>query len=161
MPVPFPTYKVYNGLLEEHSDSVKFRNPFKYEIVVGVKLIDESEKGIFKIQAHGKTKFHIDSNGILEIPFSFVPTACKLYTCSIIVMISEKIFWTFPIRGVTEVNEGTILAHLTTQCRQTTSQFAQVSLPGVEYTPKNNIFEYAFENIPSQFTKQIEKALLV
>jgi len=29
-PVPFPYYTVYNGLLEEHSDSVKFRNPFKY-----------------------------------------------------------------------------------------------------------------------------------
>lgn len=42
MPIPFNTYSVYNGLYEEHSDSIKFRNPFKYEIVVGVKLVDES-----------------------------------------------------------------------------------------------------------------------
>jgi len=41
MPVPFPVYHVYNGLNEEHSDSIKFRNPFKYEIVVGVKLLEE------------------------------------------------------------------------------------------------------------------------
>lgn len=38
--------------------------------------------------AHGKTRFQIDSNGILEIPFSFIPNACKMYTCKIIVMIS-------------------------------------------------------------------------
>lgn len=38
--------------------------------------------------AHGKTRFQIDANGILEVPFSFVPTACKMYTCKIIVMIS-------------------------------------------------------------------------
>ena len=65
MPIPYPIYNVYNGLLEEHSDSIKFINPFKYEIVVGIKLIDESEKGIFKLMAHGKTRFQIDSNGIL------------------------------------------------------------------------------------------------
>lgn len=65
MPVPFSTYTVYNGLYEEHSDSVKFRNPFKYEIVVGIKLIDESEKNIFKLMSHGKTKFQLDPNGIL------------------------------------------------------------------------------------------------
>ena len=40
MPVPYPPYNVYNGLYEEHSDSVKFRNPFKYEIVVGIKLVE-------------------------------------------------------------------------------------------------------------------------
>ena len=38
-PVPFPYYTVFNGLQEEHSDSVKFRNPFKYDITVGVKML--------------------------------------------------------------------------------------------------------------------------
>lgn len=88
MPVPSPSQNVYNQLYEEHSDSIKFRNPFKYEIVVGVKLVEESDKNIFKIMSHGKTKFQIDMGGILEIPFSFVPTACKMYTCKILVMIS-------------------------------------------------------------------------
>ena len=119
MPVPFPPQNVYNGLYEQHSDSIKFRNPFKYEIVVGVKLVEESDPHIFKIMAHGKTKFQIDMGGVLQIPFSFIPNACKMYTCKILVMISEKIYWTFPIRGITEVNEGKVIANLVSSCRQT------------------------------------------
>ena len=46
-------------------------------------------------------------------------------------MISEKIYWTFPIRGITEVNEGKVLANLVSQCRQTSSEFVQVGLEGV------------------------------
>ena len=42
MPIPFNTHYVYNGLKEENSENVRFRNPFKYDIVVGVKLVDES-----------------------------------------------------------------------------------------------------------------------
>lgn len=38
-PIPFEPKLVYNGLFEEHSDSVKFKNPFKYEIMIGIKLI--------------------------------------------------------------------------------------------------------------------------
>ena len=72
--------------------------------MVGVKLVDESENDIFTLLNHGKTKFELDGNGILEIPFSFIPTACKMYSCKIVVLITEKIFWTFPIRGITEVN---------------------------------------------------------
>lgn len=78
--------------------------------------------------SHGKTKFQIDAGGILEIPFSFVPTACKMYTCKIIVMISEKIFWTFPLSGITEVNNGKIIANLITPCRQAISEFVQIEL---------------------------------
>lgn len=76
-------------------------------------------------------------------------------------MISEKIYWTFPIRGITEVNDGKVIANLVSSCRQTATQFVQIALEGVEYSPKNNLFEYSFENIPSQFEKLVEKALLV
>lgn len=160
MPIPFNTYSVYNGLFEEHSDSVKFRNPFKYEIVVGIKLVDQSQKNIFKLMNHGKTKFQLDPNGILEIPFSFIPSACKMYSCKIIVLITEKIYWTFPIRGITEVNEGKVIASLSTPCRQSTSEFVQIGLEGVEFG-KNNSFNYSFENIPAQFEKMIDKFLIV
>lgn len=44
-PVPFPPFIVYNGLMEEHSDSVKFRNPFKYDITVGVKMLYSNSAG--------------------------------------------------------------------------------------------------------------------
>jgi hypothetical protein len=64
-PVPFSTYKVYNGLNEEHSDSIKFKNPFKYGIVVGVKLVDESEKGVFRMMNQGKSKLSIEAHGVL------------------------------------------------------------------------------------------------
>lgn len=61
-PIPFEPKVVYNGIFEEHSDSIKFRNPFKYEIQVGVKLIPNSPKDdkIFKFLNLPKTnKFSI------------------------------------------------------------------------------------------------------
>jgi hypothetical protein len=66
-PIPFPSHTVYNGLFEEHSDAVKFKNPFKYEITVGVKLIANStiDEKVFKLLNNSKNKFNIDSFGIL------------------------------------------------------------------------------------------------
>lgn len=132
-PVPFTPFTVFNGLQEEHSDSVKFRNPFKYEITVGVKLIPSGsqDEKVFRLLNSLKNKFEIDSFGTLEVPFSFIPNACRLYECRIQVMISEKIFWTFPIKGVTEINEGKVIAALSTQCRTGCSEYVQVPLPGV------------------------------
>lgn len=54
-----------------------------------------------------------------------------MYECRILVMISEKIFWTFPIKGITEINSGKILATLTTKCRTSTSEYVQVQLEGI------------------------------
>jgi hypothetical protein len=51
-----------------------------------------------------------------------------MYECKILVMISEKIFWTFPIKGITEINEGKVIANLTAQCRTTTSEYVQIPL---------------------------------
>lgn len=66
-PVPFPPYIVYNGLMEEHSDSVKFRNPFKYDITVGVKMIYVTSAGekVFRLLNTSKSKFEIESFSIL------------------------------------------------------------------------------------------------
>ncbi len=67
-PVPFEPKVVYNGIFEEHSDSIKFRNPFKYEIQVGVKLVPHSVKdqNIFKLLNLSKAnKFTIESFGVL------------------------------------------------------------------------------------------------
>lgn len=143
-PVPFPAYTVLNGLMEEHSDSVKFRNPFKYDIAVGVKMVfscKEDEK-VFRLLNTSKSKFDIESFTTLEIPFSFIPAACKMYESKILVMISEKIFWTFPIRGITEINEGKVISSLSTQCRTSTSEYVQIALEGIENFKKNNVYSY-------------------
>lgn len=66
-PVPFNPLIVYNGLLEEHSDSVKFRNPFKYDITVGVKILFNSaaDEKVFRLLNTTKSKFEIESFSIL------------------------------------------------------------------------------------------------
>jgi hypothetical protein len=46
-------------------------------------------------------------------------------------MISEKIFWTFPIKGITEINEGKVIASLSSKCRTSTSEYFQVPLQGI------------------------------
>jgi len=62
-PVPFPHYTVLNGLMEEHSDSVKFRNPFKYDIAVGVKMLynSKADEKVFRLLNTSKSKFDIES----------------------------------------------------------------------------------------------------
>ena len=66
-PVPFAPYLVYNGLLEEHSDSIKFRNPFKYDITVGVKILYPStaDQKVFRLLNTSKPKFDIESFSVL------------------------------------------------------------------------------------------------
>ena len=60
-PVPFAPYTVLNGLMEEHSDSVKFRNPFKYDIAVGVKMVynNQADEQVFRLLNNSKSKFDI------------------------------------------------------------------------------------------------------
>ncbi len=62
-PVPFTPYTVLNGLMEDHSDSVKFRNPFKYDIAVGVKMIygQPGDEQVFRLLNNSKAKFDIES----------------------------------------------------------------------------------------------------
>jgi len=65
-----------------------------------------------------------------------------MYECKILVMISEKIFWTFPIKGITEINEGKTIANLTAQCRTTTTEYVQIPLEGIENYKQNNSYEF-------------------
>ena len=47
----------------------------------------EDEK-VFRLLNTSKSKFDIESFSTLEIPFSFILNACKMYECKILVMIS-------------------------------------------------------------------------
>ena len=98
---------------------------------------------------------------MLEIPFSFIPNACKMYECKILVMISEKIYWTFPIRGITEINEGKVIASLSAQCRTTSTEFVQIELEGIDNYKQNNVYDFKLENVPSHYQKLIDKFLIV
>ncbi len=76
-------------------------------------------------------------------------------------MISEKIFWTFPIKGITEINEGKVIATLATQCRTTTSEYVQIPLDGIENYKHNNLYEFKLENVPANYQHLIDKFLIV
>jgi hypothetical protein len=68
---------------------------------VGVKLIVQPEwQTIFRLNLIGKDIITIDPHGNIEISFLFVPDAIAQYFCAIKVMLSDKIFWTFPIVGI-------------------------------------------------------------
>lgn len=117
-PVPADPLVVYNSLFQEQTNILKFRNPFKYAITVGVRIAyglrgQEAFKLILKSNVMG-----VKANEVLEIPFSFIPSACQKYECTISVVISEKIQWTYPIVGVTEVNNNETVVSLKTKCRE-------------------------------------------
>jgi hypothetical protein len=98
---------------------------------------------------------------MLEVPFSFIPTGCRMYECKILVMISEKIFWTFPIRGITEINEGKTIVNLTAQCRTTTTEYVQIPLDGIENYKQNNSYDFKLENVPQHYANLIDKFLII
>lgn len=100
-PTEFEPLVVYRELSWVEPSSIKFRNPFNYAISVGVKMIVQPEwQAIFRLNLIGKEIIAIEPHGNVEIPFVFVPDAIAQYFCSIRILLSDKIFWTFPITGI-------------------------------------------------------------
>ena len=107
-PVPADPLVVYNSLFQEQTNILKFRNPFRYDITIGVRMtFGLHGEEVFRLILKGKNNVQlVRANDTLEIPFSFIPIACQKYECTITVVISEKIQWIYPIVGVTEVNNN-------------------------------------------------------
>lgn len=103
----------------------------------------------------------VRANDILEIPFSFIPTACQKYECTITVVISEKIQWTYPIIGVTEVNNNETIVHLRTKCREKVRETRQIFLQGIQDVNVNNSYSYELDNIPHNAAILVEKFFTV
>lgn len=70
---------------------------------------------VFKLLIKNKVQ-HIEAREYLEIPYSFIPTACRRYTCKIIATINSELKWSFPIVGISEVICGKLLS-FRTKCR--------------------------------------------
>jgi hypothetical protein len=84
----------------------------------------------------------VKANDILEIPYSFIPNACQKYECTISVVISEKIQWTYPIIGVTEVNNNETILSIKTKCREKARESKQIFLTGIQDVNVNNNYSY-------------------
>lgn len=100
-PTEFDPLIVYREVSWIEPSSIKFKNPFNYAISVGVKLIVQEEwQSIFRLSLIGKEIITIEPHGNIEIPFVFAPDTIAQYFCTVKILLSEKIFWTFPIVGI-------------------------------------------------------------
>lgn len=87
-------------------------------------------KEVFKLMVKGKKipgkeegqeRILIPVGGlqVLLIPFSFIPREITKYKCEVIVAMNEKIEWRFPIEGVTQSTQASVIQEFSCKCRET------------------------------------------
>jgi hypothetical protein len=84
------------------SGQINFKNPLNEKITVNIELRCEKFPDAFSL-INKKTKYPLDSNRMLVIPFTFRPQILTKYSADIFVYISKTLFWRYPIEGITEV----------------------------------------------------------
>jgi hypothetical protein len=84
------------------SGQVNFKNPLNEKITVNIELKCEKFPDAFSL-INKKTKYPLEPNRMLVIPFTFKPQILTKYSADIFVYISKTLFWKYPIEGITEV----------------------------------------------------------
>lgn len=143
-PTSYPVKEYVLELQKDSSGILLFKNPFKATINISVKLElhDHEDEGAFEL-INKKTKVSIVSGGMLQIPVSFYPSEIKDYNCTVVVYLSDKISWKFPIRVVTESKTKAIELTMSTICREKMEKDFVISLPGL--SSKNSEEPYRME----------------
>lgn len=154
-PTRFRTTEITGSLNKESTNSVMFKNPFKEVISVSVELEALHKNAHVFTLVMKKTKLQIGSQQSLEIPFNFCPVEITDYEASIIVKLSDKIGWKFPITAITESINTSSDYRIITQCHQKKESRLEFQLPGI--TNINAAEE--FEIKVSVNNKEVDKML--
>lgn len=132
----YPTaYELKEYVLELQKDSsgvIVFRNPFKVQITVSIKIDAPSpaDESAFNL-INKKTKATLASGANLQIPISFYASEIRDYNCTILLHLNEKINWRFPIKLITESKTKAIELSIDTVCRKKTEKEFEIHLPGL------------------------------
>lgn len=80
-------------------------------------IVEEKWQKVFRLNLIGKDIINIEPHGNIEIPFVFEPDAIAQYFCAIRILLSDKIFWTFPIVGIAESVVKESVVNIKAKCR--------------------------------------------
>jgi hypothetical protein len=131
-PTSYPVKEYVLELQRESSGNVTFKNPFKVNINVSIKLEipDPKDEGVFDLM-NKKNKFSLNPGATVQIPVSFYPNEIRDYNCCVVVYLNEKVSWRYPIKVITESKTKSVDLHISTVCRKKVEKEFTIHLPGL------------------------------
>jgi len=140
-------------LNRETSTTINFKNPLKDSIFVHIHL-EGNEDNVFSILLK-KTRLSINGQSFLSIPVSFLPKNINDYNANLVVAMSEKIKWRYPLRGITESYTSASDFYLKTKCRVRLDKELRINLSGNPTVDPKETYSIELANIPPEYEKII------
>ena len=161
-PTSYPVKEYVLDLQKESSGNVTFRNPFKTNINVSVRLevTDPKDEGVFDLM-NKKSKLNLNSGALVQIPVSFYPTEIKDYNCTILVYLNEKICWRYPIKVITESKTKAVELQISTVCRKKAERDFIIHLPGLTTVDPNEPYRMELVSVMKGDIEIVKKWFVV
>lgn len=142
IPTDFEVISEVALLKKEGNVVINFTNPFKETIILEIDLVfdREEDKEVFEL-LNKKQKVSLSQGNVLQVPISYYPNEISEYRAKLILRMSEKIKWVYPIKVITEANMSFKELSLATICRKKKEKKFSVELPGVRNLLKSDEFE--------------------
>lgn len=137
---------------------VNFKNPLKEEI--SVQILMKQEGGAFRLMMN-KTKITIASLTNYQIPYIFIPKGIKEYDCEIIVYLSEKVKWIYPIKGYGEYVIDELVFNYKTKSREVLNSDLKMKVPGIVEDFLKQSFILTIDDTPEEFMNAINRSLKI
>ncbi|EGR30900.1 hypothetical protein IMG5_121460 [Ichthyophthirius multifiliis] len=166
-PNKYETRQIHVNINKDYSSSIQFKNPLKESIQIQIYMRAQAEsKKVFKMLLKGKKvkeekiQTQIEALQALNIPFSFIPNEIAKYYCEIVVAMNEKIEWIYPIEGITQLNQQTIIQSFKCKCRESLDEEFSLKLDGInDNLNQNDIFSFELKGIEEHLKTIIEKSI--
>ena len=153
-PTDFETTTINSIIKKPTSKTISFKNPFDTEICVQIVL--ESEYKVFELLMHKTKNVMIQARGTLQYAIKFLPSIIKTYKGKIYIKLNKKIFWVFPIKGITEAPYSNKDIILKTKSGKETEKHFSLKIEGLDNIDKKEAFTYKLQ-IKHKEQKNIEK----
>lgn len=150
VPTEFDEIKEVALLKKENNFVVNFTNPFKEAIILEIDLQfkRKEDKEVFEL-LNKRSKVSLTPGNTLQVPISYYPTEINEYRTKLVLKMSEKIKWVYPISVVTEANMSFKELLIGTVCRKKKEKRFTVELPGVRNLSSQDQFEISVTELRS------------
>lgn len=148
-PTLFPARNIYSTLMNEVSEIILFKNPFKDPIQVNIQLVtfDSKSESAFSLLSKKKEKTTMPGLSPFQIPFQFFPKEMNEFQCEVVVSMNDKISWKFPIKGVTECLSKGMNLQFKTKARVPLETQLRLQLPGLPSLDDGGDFDFQIANL--------------
>lgn len=147
-PTEFEVRERTAKLNKQGSVIVQFANPFKTSILLNVILEAEgSSNEIFWLKSNSNKKVALKPGQKINVQVAYCPTQVRTYSSRLILKLSDKMCWVFPIEIVTEAETPTKELFLGTVCNEMKRHRFELDLPGLASFSEEDSFAVEITNI--------------